>query len=33
VNVMLAFSIMIVLVVVLFCWVLYLLNHGTGIRD
>jgi ABC-2 type transport system permease protein len=33
VNVVLAFSIMIVLVIVLFCWVLVLLNRGTGIRD
>jgi ABC-2 type transport system permease protein len=33
VNVVAAFSIMIVLLVVLFCWALWLLNRGTGIRD
>jgi ABC-2 type transport system permease protein len=33
VNVGLAFTIMIVLVVVLFTWALTLLNRGTGIRD
>ncbi len=33
VNVGLAFTIMIVLVVVLFTWALTLLDRGTGIRD
>jgi ABC-2 type transport system permease protein len=33
VNVGLAFTIMVVLVVALFTWALLLLNRGTGIRD